>query len=135
MKVWYGYGSEHSMKLVMIGRFKNVGEAAKTKEVIDQLTEQVRADVDANLMMEIGERTDRFTDGMLKLLQNVRLHVLAPAELEQFAYEVSVQLKDNEIVVTTDEVDVSAFLKVLLNEGAKIEVYSAHRYPDTGYGP
>ena len=135
MKVWYGYGSEHSMKLVMIGRFKNVGEAAKTKEVVDQLTEQVRADVDANLMMEIGERTDRFTDGMLKLLQNVRLHVLAPAELEQFAYEVSVQLKDNEIVVTTDEVDVSAFLKVLLNEGAKIEVYSAHRYPDTGYGP
>ena len=29
MKIWNGYGSEHSMNLVMIGRFKTVGEAEK----------------------------------------------------------------------------------------------------------
>jgi hypothetical protein len=37
------------------------------------------------------------------------------------------------IVVTTDETDVQALLKVLLDKGARIEVYSAHDYPGTGH--
>jgi hypothetical protein len=50
MKVWYGYSSEHSMNLVMIGRFEDAGDAAKAKQIIDLLTEQVNADVDADLL-------------------------------------------------------------------------------------
>ena len=133
MKVWYGYGSEHSMNLVMIGRFKDAGNAAKAKQVIEQLTEQVNADVQAGLM-EIGEQADRFTNGMLDLLRQVNVHSLGPAELEQFAYDVSVTLEDKQVVLITDESDVSVFLKVLIDKGARVEVYSAHDYPRTGYG-
>lgn len=134
MKVWYGYGSEHSMNLVMIGRFKDAGDATKAKEVIERITEQVGIDIDAD-RIEVGEQTDRYSDDMLTLLgSDVNVHGIYPAELEQFAYDVSVEVEDDKVLVTTEEVDVSAFLKVLLEKGARVEVYSAHHHPGTGYG-
>jgi len=133
MKVWYVFGSEHSANLVMIGRFKEVGGATKAKEIIDSLAEQVRTDEEAGLI-KIGELADRYTDGMLNLLQKVNVHSIGPVELAQFAYDVSIGVENNEIVLTTDEIDVSAFLKVLLDKGARVEVYSAHDYPDSEQG-
>ena len=129
MKIWFGYGSEHSANLVMIGRFKEAGDAAKAKQVIDQLTEQVSADVQAGLM-EINGRTDRFTDGMLALLRQLEIYSIGPTELEQLAYDVTVKVEGDRVDVRTDELDVMAFLKVLLDEGARVEVYSAHVYPE-----
>jgi hypothetical protein len=70
---------------------------------------------------------------MLTLLRAADLYSLGPSELEQFSYDATVKVKGSEVIVKTDEVDVSAFLKVLLDKGARIEVYSAHEYPDTGY--
>ena len=134
MKVWRGYGSEHSMNLVMIGRFKDAGDATKAKEVIDQITEQVGVDIEAD-HIEVGEQTDRYSDDMLTLLgSGVNVHGINPAELEQFAYDVSVEVEDDKVLVTTEEIDVSAFLKVLLDKGARVEVYSAHHHSGTGYG-
>lgn len=133
MKIWYGHGSEHSMNLVMIGHFQDVSSAAQAKEVIDQLTEQVRTDEQAGLI-EVGGQTDRFPDGMLERLQHLRVHILSPADLEQFCYDFDIKLKDSMIVLKTDESDVSAFLKVMIDKGARVEVYSAHEYPDTPYG-
>jgi hypothetical protein len=133
MKLWFGYSSEHSSNLVMIGRFKDLGDAAEAKEIIEQLTEQVRADEQAGLL-KIGELADRYTDDMLNLLQKVKVHSIGPAELEQFAYDVGIKVENKEVVLTTEEYDVSAFLKVLLDKGARVEVYSAHDYPDTAHG-
>ena len=42
MKIWHGYGSEHSMNLVMIGHFKSSEDAEKTQKLIDQLSEGLR---------------------------------------------------------------------------------------------
>jgi hypothetical protein len=128
MKVWYGHASEHSMNLVMIGNFKNARDASTAKEIIEWLTKQVETDDKAGLM-ESGGRTDHFTDGMLDLLRKVSIHSLGPAEMEQFSYDVTVKVDDEKLIMTTDEVDVSAFLKVLLDKGARVEVYSAHDYP------
>jgi hypothetical protein len=133
MKIWFGYTSEHSSNLVMIGRFKEEGEAIKAKEIIEKLMEQVRVDEQADLI-KLGERADRYTDDMLNLLQQVKVHSIAPAELEQFAYDFSIKVKNNELVLTTEEYDVSAFLKVLIDNGARVEVYSAHDYPEIGHG-
>ena len=133
MKIWYGYSSEHSMNLVMIGRFSDAGDAAKAKQVIDWLTEQVDADVNSQLMT-IGNPAERYTNGMADLFRKVELYSIGPVELEQFAYDVTIEIEGNQIVVKTDEIDVSAFLKVLLDMGARVEVYSAHHYPGTGYG-
>lgn len=133
MKIWQGYGSEHSANLVMIGTFREVTEATTAKQIIEQLTEQVIADVDSDRLV-IGEFTDRFTDAMLTLLNEVGVHSFSPSELEQFAYDVEVKLEDSRIIITTDEIDISAFLKALIDKGARVEVYSAHVYSDTVYG-
>lgn len=134
MKLWYGYGSEHSMNLVMIGQFKDADDATKAKEVIERITEQVEIDIDAD-QIEVGEQTDRYSDDMLTLLgSGLNIHGIYPAELEQFVYDVSVEVEDDKVLVTTEEIDVSAFLKVLLDQGARVEVYSTHHHPGTGYG-
>jgi len=132
MKVWKGYGSEHSMNLVMIGHFKEVRDAEKVKDLLNKLAEQVRDDADRS--PNSMPPHDRFTSGMLELLSSAKLYSLAPGELEQLLYDVWVDVDDNKVVITTDEIDVSAFLKVLIEKGARVEVYSAHGYPDTGYG-
>jgi len=133
MKIWFGHGSEHSMNLVMIGHFRDAGSAAAAKQVLEQLTEQVRIDSDAGLI-EIGQYTDRFTDPALDLLQKIHVHILGPDEMEQFGYDFNLKLDDTKVVLTTEESEVSAFLKVLVGKGARVEVYSAHHYPNTGYG-
>lgn len=133
MKIWYGYGSEHSMNLVMIGRFKDARSAARAKGVVEELTEQVRDDEQAG-ETSIGDEADRYTDALLNLLRKVGVHNISPTETQQFAYDFSVKLTGDELVLTTDESDFSAFLKVFIENGARVEVYSAHDYPDTGYG-
>lgn len=133
MKIWFGYGSEHSMNLVMIGSFKEADDAAKAKQMIDQLIERVDAEVQAG-RMEIGEHSDRYNDEMLSFLINMNIVDIGPTELEQFAYEFNVAVEDDRVVLRTEESDFSAFLKVLIHNGAHVEVYSAHDYPGTGYG-
>jgi hypothetical protein len=67
MKVWVGYGSEHSMNLVMIGRFDDASDAAAAKWLIDRLTKIVSEEQAAG-RMEIGDPTGRFSDSVRELL-------------------------------------------------------------------
>jgi len=133
MKVWTGYGSEHSRNLVMIGHFREARDAEKAKELIDRLTEQVLAEPDV-YRSDASLEEHRFSEAVLELLRASNLYSLGPAELEQFSYDASARVEGSDVVVTTDEVEVSAFLKLLLDKGARVEVYSAHDYPDTEYG-
>lgn len=133
MKIWYGYGSEHSSNLVMIGCFRDTSDAAKAKEIIDRLKEQVFADVKADLI-NIGECAQRYTDGIKELLDKIKVYSIGPTEFEQFYSDFDVNTEGNKVVIKTEEIDVSAFLKVLIAKGARVEVYSAHVYSDTGYG-
>jgi len=130
MKIWKGYGSEHSMNLVMIGHFKEVRDAEEVEELFRQLVNQ--ASDDAEKQGTVPE--DRFTDRTLELLKETNLYTLRPNELEQLLFDVRIDVDGNKVVITTDEIDISAFLKVLLDKGARVEVYSAHDYPDTEYG-
>jgi hypothetical protein len=133
MKIWYQHGSEHSANLVMIGHFKDATEAKKTHEVILQLTNQVAAEQN-NGSLVVGSPSERYSDAMLDLLGRLKVHSIGPRELEQFVYDVSVKVEGSDVILTTDESDVSAFLKVMFDRGARIEVYSAHDHPDTGRG-
>lgn len=125
MKIWNSYGSEHSANLVMIGSFKDATSAEKAKEIIDEITK---------FMMNAGDAdyrgVDYFPEPVMELLKRVRFYDIAPFEIDQFRYDINSKLEDNKIIVTTDESDVSAFLKLMINKGARIEVYSAHDYPD-----
>jgi len=128
MQLWNGYGSEHSMNLVMIGHFTAVEDARKAKAVIDALT--VRAQEEGDDAMEAR----RFSDATLDVFRQLNFWSLAPQELAQFAMDATVKHDGAQIILTTEEVDVSAFLKVLVDKGARVEVYSAHVHPDLGHG-
>lgn len=132
MKIWYQHGSEHSANLVMIGHFENVDDAMKAKEIIDELTKQVR-DEESSGTRTIGRPSERYGDAMLDLLLKRNIAAIGPSELEQFAYDVKIESKGKELVLTTDELDISAFLKVMFLKGARVEVYSAHSYPGTAH--
>lgn len=133
MKIWQGYGSEHSANLVMIGHFKSAADATKAREMIECITERVRSDEDAGAM-KVGEPAARYSDAMLDLLGKLNFVSVGPGELEQFVYDVSIDVKGNDLVIRTEELDVAAFLKVLISRGARVEVYSAHDFPGTGHG-
>jgi hypothetical protein len=133
MKIWYQHGSEHSANLVMIGHFEDATEATRAKEIIDALTKQVAEDQDKGTLV-LGSPSERYGTEMLDLLGRLNVASIGPRELEQFAYEVTVKLEGSKIVLTTEEIDISAFLKVMFDRGARIEVYSAHNHPDTGHG-
>jgi hypothetical protein len=123
MKIWYQHGSEHSANLVMIGHFEDATEAAKAKEIIDAITKQVAEDQDKGTLV-IGSPSERYGKEMLALLGRLNIASIGPQELEQFAYEVRVEVEGSDVVLTTDELDISAFLKVMFLRGARIEVYS-----------
>lgn len=133
MKIWYQHGSEHSANLVMIGHFEDATDATEAKEIIDALTKQVAEDQSAGTLT-LGRPSERYGNAMLDLLGKLNVMTIGPGELEQFAYEVSVELQGNDLVLTTEEFDISAFLKVMFLKGARIEVYSAHDYPNTAHG-
>lgn len=133
MKVWNEYGTEHSSNLVMIGHFKELRDAEMTHQIIERIIGQVQAEADA-YRYDADPQDRRFSDAMLDLLRASNLYSLGPAELEQFAYDANVSVEGNQIVVTTEEADVSAFLKIMIDKGARVEVYSAHDYPGTGKG-
>lgn len=129
MRIWNGYGSEHSMNLVMIGTFREVADAREAKQLIEDLAEQVRNEPN------IHDRTDspretRFSDSMLNFFISHNINTIGPAELEQLTYDVSVHQSEKQVVLKTDESDVSSFLKLLIERGARVEVYSAHDYPE-----
>ncbi len=130
MKIWTGFGSEHSANLVMIGRFKEASQAEQVKEIIDRLTEQAM-DEDEMPGFDAAFRNQRYSKPMLDLLMELRVNTVGPTELEQLRYDVSHEVKDNTIIFKTDEVDISAFMKILIEKGARIEMYSTHDYPDT----
>ena len=128
MKIWNGYGSEHSMNLVMIGCFKNAEDAKKTQLLIEQLSDGLKDKID------VGTVKDRFDDAVSNILREANCYILSPSELEHFLYPTNIHVEEDKIILTTDEIEVSAFFKLMIKNGAKVEVYSAHDYPDTNYG-
>lgn len=130
MKIWNGYGSEHSMNLVMIGQFESIESAEKAKELIENITEQLFDQVDCG----IDKRPTRFSDEVMEILREKNLYLFGPEELEQFRYDHSLAVNGDKLVFKTEEGDISVFLKLLLHQGAKVQIYSAHDYPDEEYG-
>jgi len=129
MKIWNSFGSEHSANLVMIGKFKDAASAEKAKEVIDKISDFVlNSD-------EKFEGANRYSEQALELLKTVNFYSVSPAEFEQFRYEVMPTLEGDKLVLRTDDIEISAVLKIMIENGARVEVYSAHTYPDTPRAP
>ena len=133
MKIWNGYGSEHSMNLVLIGKFKQARDAENIESLLRKISEQAYED-EAHLISHSPPENQRFSEKMMSLLRAHKMYTLSPADLEQFFLDHSLDRQGECITVTTDEIDVSAFIKIFVDAGARVEVYSAHDYPDDQKG-
>jgi hypothetical protein len=133
MKIWSGYGTEHSQNLVMIGHFMDLAAAEQAEDALSRLGVLIGEEVSAK-RMELDGGTSRFSKHVLDALSDLKIYDLGPRELEQFAYDVRVKRDGTDVIVTTDEPDISAFLRVLVDHKAKVEVYSAHFYTEEKFG-
>jgi hypothetical protein len=131
MKIWFGYGSEHSANLVIIGRFKDAGDAQEALGLLEEATEIARADEEDGLL-DPSTVSKKFSPRQMAFFEKRSLP-MNYGDPEQLLYDFSAKRDEDRVVITTDEYDVQAMLKVLLHKGAKIEVYSAHDHPG-GYG-
>lgn len=128
MKIWNGYGSEHSMNLVLIGKFKQEQDAEKVEKDIKTLSTQAEKDECYSIPFDKPEN-QRFSDEMLSLLYSLKLHTLGPTDLGQLVSDHHLDREGDRITITTDEAEVSAFVKLFVEAGAKVEIFSAHDYP------
>jgi hypothetical protein len=126
MKIWNSYGSEHSANLVMIGTFKDVASAEDARDIINEISNFV---LDTN---ENHEGAERYSQAELDLLKRVNVFYVRPEEFGQFRYDIHWRVEGNSVIIKTDETEISAFLKILVEKGARVEVYSAHDYPSSG---
>ena len=123
MKVWYGFGTEHSMKLVMIGSFKTEQDASKTASVIKELREKLSD------KLEAGEIENRYSNEIYEMLSKMGIWNLSTYDLNQFLFDFGIKQDGNKITLRTDESEVSAFFKLMVENGAKVEMFSTHDYP------
>ena len=128
MKIWIGHGSEHSYNIVMIGSFADETKARSVEEKFLRLKSAAESE-----LPEVGwDEDQRFTAGMMELLNELKFWGLSRSDIENFAYDYSLERNGNDLRIETDEGEVQGFLKVLIEGGARVLVYSAHDWTAEG---
>lgn len=117
------------MNLRLIGRFRNAQDAKRVHDLFEKLAKQTSRD-DTFGMAYGSPEHERFSEDMKQLLMTNKIYSLAPTEQEQFALEHHIELDGMTMTLSTDEADVSAFIKILIQSGARVEMYSAHLVRD-----
>ena len=131
MKIWTGYGSEHSSNLKMIGHFRDE-EAAKAAELVfERLRGRVYADIN-DQTYDPGEERPDLSDEMGHVLRELNLYSVGPADVENFAYDHSVSRHGSDLVLTTEENNVGGFVRILVDSDARIEIFSLHTHDERG---
>ncbi|EJN3799491.1 hypothetical protein NPZ36_001002 [Vibrio alginolyticus] len=124
MKIWQGYGAEHSLNLVIVGEFKDAEKAENFEQLVSTISSFLCSD-ESNFDVD----TDRYGDKVLEFLSKQNLFCLSPQQLAQFMYDQSLERKGSKITISSDD-DLNAFISLLIHKGAKVECFSAHDYPD-----
>jgi hypothetical protein len=124
IKIWTGYGSEHSTRTNIIGTFKTVEEAEKVESLFKQLQEKLGG------VIEFGDNRTRFDDRLMAILHELGTFMFSPQELEQFIDNYELDADAEQLHLKTDEENISAYIKLMVHHGAKLEIYSDHDYPE-----
>jgi hypothetical protein len=129
MRIWNGYGSEHSTDLVLVGTFETASSAeaaADAMKALKDLTEAVWSDDDW------GRRDERMPTALAAELAELSLYDMGRPDVDIYAFDHSVERTESVVRVRTEESDVQGFLKVLIGFGARVEVFSRHNWNDDG---
>src|SRR5580658_11080402 len=110
MKIWFGHGSEHSYSLVLVGYFTDETNARSAEQKLERL--RVAAEDE---LPEVGWDADqRFSTGMRELLDAIKVWDLSRTDVENFAFEYTAHRDGQTLRISTDEIEVQGFLKVLI---------------------
>ena len=134
MKVWSGYGTEHSANLVIIGNFKTIEAAAKTKKQIEDLSELALAEYDER---DCEASLQKLACGKMskEILDYYSANNIGGGrfELQGLINDYSMDQKGKDLIITTNDIDINAFLSYMISSEAKVQEFSAHNYK-SAYG-
>ncbi|MGH3193556.1 MAG: DUF6375 family protein [Streptosporangiaceae bacterium] len=129
MRIWRSYGSEHSMDLVLIGRFETVAGAQAASEQMEALKALAEAEwSDDNWRRQ----ADRMPAALAEDLAKLNLYEMGRADVDIYAFDYTVEQDESTVRIWTDESEVQGFLKVLVHFGARVEVFSRHNWNEDG---
>jgi len=120
MKIWKTFAAEHSAKLKIVGSFKTEEDLEKVKEIIEAFLE-----IDTH---EQPTKEDYYTDKVMDIFKKYNFSV-APEDVKHFNHLHSINYDDNQIEIFTDELEIQGLISLMIQKGAKIEMYSQHNYP------
>lgn len=126
MKIWQGFGSEHSAKLRLVGTFKTVADAQRVNEDVNSLQAMVLKHEN-----EILSQPDKYPEEILHALSRqirggASIH---PKDLEDFFMFEGFEQNGNQLIMETDDEGWAGLIKLFVNNEAKVEVFSRHFYP------
>ena len=123
MKIWFNYGSEHSMNLVLIGQFKNSLNAKAFVQDVENLKKflQESPEYEFNAL--------NFEPSVEEYLLRENIAFLSPEQLSQIlSYDV-IERNGSKIEVTSDEF-LDGLIAWMIMKGAKVEIFSLHDYKE-----
>ncbi|MCL4851662.1 MAG: hypothetical protein KJZ78_09805 [Bryobacteraceae bacterium] len=129
MKIWCGYGSEHSANLVIIGKFKTENDARSVRTLIADMTRIVREEQERG-KLDVANSPESYPEEILDIIKTrPGASMISRDCLLDLLYDYDMKLEGDRVVVETEETNIEAFLMAMLSTGARIETYSAHDYP------
>jgi hypothetical protein len=114
--------------MVLIGTFKTEEDAVKIEALFSELETVATEENQAGRLRSDWENT-KFSDRLMEFFRKENIWDFGYNDPAIFLYEYKVRRAGEQLIVTTEETEFSAFLKLMLKGGAKIELYSAHNYP------
>ena len=130
MKVWYCYSSEHSSRMKIIGRFKTEESARMFEADFNKMKQLVKDNYDTCFTAP-----DEFPRLILdELFKGTVKHAqtLSPHDLLDFANDMSDYREGNCFTISSDEYNWAGVIKMMIEAGSKIEIFSEHDYPEKG---
>ena len=64
-------------------------------------------------------------------MQGKNILNLTPDELAELTFQPAIELRGKNITIRTEEIDVLSFVKILIEEGAFVQILSTHNFSES----
>lgn len=129
MRVWQGFGSEHSHKLVLVGRFANARDAEMAEQRFDQLREVAGEEADS---IDWDNANPGFSEALYEKLKELGATDMSGADVDGLRLLDGLDRTGDTVRLRTDDAELQGLLKLLFSYGARVEIYSSHHWTPDG---
>jgi hypothetical protein len=129
MKIWRAFGSEHSYNMVLIGTFVEERDARAFEQLYERLTQVGTEELQ---QLDWEDANPRYSDALYGVLRELNLSHFSRTEVEGFAFIEHYDRQGSTVTVRTDDIEIQGLLKLLIDRGARVEIYSAHDWTVDG---